>query len=152
MDRRIPRRTPAIIRKAFCGITAVLLMAGCLPAGAASGDSYVLDGSRRVPVPSVYEAHAAWQTFRTTGGEVLQLRSPQDLFISTQGYLYIVDTGNNRILRADDTGLVDRVYTGPADDPFKNPGGVFVVYPLNRTRIVLFIIHRYIIYVTSVKN
>lgn len=126
MDRRIPRRTPAIIRKAFCGITAVLLMAGCLPAGAASGDSYVLDGSRRVPVPSVYEAQAAWQTFRTTGGEVLQLRSPQDLFINAQGYLYIVDTGNNRILRADDTGLVDRVYTGPADDPFKNPGGVFV--------------------------
>lgn len=86
----------------------------------------MLDGSRRVPVPSVYEVETAWQTFRTPEGEVLQLYNPQDLFISTQGYLYIVDTGNNRILRSNAEGMVDRIYTGPEEDPFKNPGGVFV--------------------------
>lgn len=126
MNRRNPRQSAARIRKGLCALAAALLTAGCLPVSAASGDSYVLDGSRRVPVPSVYEVETAWQTFRTSEGEVLQLYNPQDLFISTQGYLYIVDTGNNRILRSNSEGMVDRIYTGPEEDPFKNPGGVFV--------------------------
>ena len=71
MNRRNPRQSAARIRKGLCALAAALLTAGCLPVSAASGDSYVLDGSRRVPVPSVYEVETAWQTFRTPEGEDL---------------------------------------------------------------------------------
>lgn len=54
------------------------------------------------------------------------LSTPQDLFVSEEGELYIADTGNNRIIRTDSKGEVIGVYTNDAQKPFNGPKGVFV--------------------------
>ncbi len=95
------------------------------PAFAAS-DSYVLDGSRRIAVPAIYEFDEAFQTFSDASGNKISLNSPQDLFINKQGYLFIVDTGNNRVIKLDGEGNVCAVFDNAEHGAFKNPQGIFV--------------------------
>ncbi|MBQ7726800.1 MAG: hypothetical protein IJT66_06620, partial [Clostridia bacterium] len=64
----------------------------------ASSASYVLDGSQRVAVPALYEFDEAYQSFAHPGKDDITLNSPQDLFINAQGFLFVADTGNNRIV------------------------------------------------------
>ncbi|MBQ8494170.1 MAG: hypothetical protein IJ465_00225 [Clostridia bacterium] len=56
----------------------------------------------------------------------VNLSTPQDLFVSPSGELYIADTGNNRILRMSNTGELLQIYKNEAQQPFNGPKGVFV--------------------------
>ena len=56
----------------------------------------------------------------------VKLSTPQDLFISGKGELFIADTGNNRILRMDARGQLLATYTVAGDKAFSSPKGVFV--------------------------
>ena len=56
----------------------------------------------------------------------VKLSTPQDLFISGKGELFIADTGNNRILRMDALGQLLATYTVAGDKAFSSPKGVFV--------------------------
>ena len=53
------------------------------------------------------------------------LNNPNDLFINEQGYMFIADTGNNRIVKMTLDGVLLGVFTGPKDSPLKTPNGVF---------------------------
>lgn len=54
------------------------------------------------------------------------LSTPQDLFVSDAGELYIADTGNNRIIRLSNRGEVIGIYTNETQKAFNGPRGVFV--------------------------
>ncbi len=56
----------------------------------------------------------------------LHLSTPQDLFVSPAGELFVADTGNNRILRLSTTGELLQIYKNEAQKPFNGPKGVFV--------------------------
>lgn len=53
------------------------------------------------------------------------LSSPQDIFIDTRDEIYIVDTGNNRVVHLDQTGQPVRMIEIP-ESPLDKPHGVYV--------------------------
>lgn len=92
----------------------------------ASSDSYVLDGLQRIPAPALYEKDAIFQTFEDANGNVIELSKPQDLYISSQGNIFIVDSGNHRIVKTDKTGKVLNIFGSGDEKGFNNPQGIFV--------------------------
>lgn len=91
-------------------------------------DSYTYDYyGRVVPSPDPYTPS------RIINGESLgigKLSGPKDIFVSQQSDIYIVDTGNNRIIVTDRHWNLLRVINGFHHngelDTFNNPGGIFV--------------------------
>lgn len=57
--------------------------------------------------------------------EYSPLSQPQDLFIDHNDEIYIVDTGNNRIVHLDENGELIRILDVP-EDPLNQPAGIFV--------------------------
>lgn len=53
------------------------------------------------------------------------LRNPKDIFIDVKNEVYIVDTGNNRIVHMTETGQLLRYITLP-ESPLNKPEGIFV--------------------------
>lgn len=53
------------------------------------------------------------------------LRNPKDIFIDVKNEVYIVDTGNNRIVHMTETGQLLRYMTLP-ESPLNKPEGIFV--------------------------
>jgi len=90
--------------------------------------SYVFDAwGTAVPTPEPY------MPVKTVYGNDLGIgnfRNAQDLFVAPDGTLYIVDTGNNRIVATDaDFNVLavhDRFEFAGETHTFKNPKGVFV--------------------------
>lgn len=92
----------------------------------ATGGSYVLDGIERVAIPSVYEKEDVYQSFYDENGEPVYLSKPQDMIISKKGNLFVVDSGNNRILKLDPQGKLLAVFKGEGEQALNNPQGIFV--------------------------
>ncbi|OXS52827.1 nuclease PIN [Cohnella sp. CIP 111063] len=57
--------------------------------------------------------------------KISPLSQPQDLFIDSRDQIYIVDTGNNRIVHLDKDGSLIRLLE-PKDNPLRRPQGVYV--------------------------
>ena len=87
-----------------------------------SGDFIVYDG-KRIPTPLSYNQN---ETIFQFGEGVGGLKEPEQIFIDEEDKLYIVDSGNNRIIKLDRFRNVEGIYTGPDDKPFKTPKGIFV--------------------------
>lgn len=84
---------------------------------------YVLEEGRPVPIPKTYEVKQVIFDLGEKGGF---LNQPEDLFIDKRGFLYVADTGNNRIVKLTTEGKTIDSFTGPADKPLKNPSGIYV--------------------------
>ncbi|MBO9609685.1 MAG: hypothetical protein J7639_27260 [Paenibacillaceae bacterium] len=91
---------------------------------AASPDYIVADGER-IPIPTTYLYAKTIYNAGALGGESGYFKEPQDLFINAQGYLYVADTGNNRIVKLSADGKMAGVYRGAADRPLQSPSGIF---------------------------
>ena len=69
-------------------------------------------------------------TFDGSAFNTTPLKGPQDLFCDTNGYLYIADTGNNRILKIDKNYSLVHEYKSfiknGAEDGFDTPSGLYV--------------------------
>lgn len=86
---------------------------------------YTLDlstESYRIPIPKAYIYKKSIAAFPGVGN----INNAQDLFIDSEDNLFIADSGNNRIIKADLNGNALGVFTGPEDKPFNNPQGIFV--------------------------
>lgn len=57
-------------------------------------------------------------------------KSPNDMFVTEDGYVYVLDSGNKRIIVTDDEWNVIRIISAfdnaGREDTFNNPGGLFV--------------------------
>jgi hypothetical protein len=57
-------------------------------------------------------------------------KDPNDMYVTEDGFIYILDSGNNRIISTDSEWNVIRIITtfdnAGKSDTFKNPGGIFV--------------------------
>ena len=93
---------------------------------AAGSDNYVTgDNNHRQPIPTSY---IVAKTLNNIGGyedKNQYFNNPQDLFIDKQDNVYIVDTGNNRIVKLNSKYETVNVFYGP-DKAFRNPQGIFV--------------------------
>lgn len=85
-------------------------------------EDHVVDNDQHVPIPETYTFKKVLINLDGAGS----LKSPEDLFLDSKGYLYVADAGNNRILKMDKNGKVLDIIKGPKDKPFNNPSGVFV--------------------------
>lgn len=111
-----------------CFVIVVILSTTAQPVYAASlsESDYVTVDSHRIPIPKTYEVESVINNIGQLEDQSPFLKEPQDLYISKAGYLYIADTGNNRVVKATAMGKVVNIYTGPAGKGFKAPEGVFV--------------------------
>ncbi|MEZ0537444.1 hypothetical protein ACAG39_09370 [Caldicellulosiruptoraceae bacterium PP1] len=84
---------------------------------------YILDKQlRKIPIPISYVTEKVIDNF----GKDINLNNPQDIFIDSKNNLYIVDTGNNRIVKLSGNGDLLGVFTGPDNSPLSEPNGIYV--------------------------
>jgi len=77
---------------------------------------------KKMSIPLAYTCEKVFMYFGKAGG----LNEPQDLFIDKKQNIYVVDTGNNRILKITREGELLGVYSGPEDNPLSEPNGIYV--------------------------
>lgn len=120
--KRIVCLTKSIISSAL--ITAVLLLsAGGEVQAAGNGVSLVANEEGHFDsIPSVYDVEATYKNL----GEYGTLNHAEDLFVDNNDNLYVVDTGNNRILKLSMEGEVLAEYKEGYGAAFKGPKGVYV--------------------------
>lgn len=120
-------------------ITCLLLLLCLLPAGALANDSLPYDSYNYdywnnilyTPAPYVPDGSISGASLLWNGKPLGAFRSPQDLCVSSDGQIYVADTGNNRIVVIDqDLKTVLQVIDGfEADgkaESFSSPNGVAV--------------------------
>lgn len=73
-------------------------------------------------IPTVYDVEATYKNL----GDYGTLNHAEDMFVDKDDQLYVVDTGNNRILKMSYEGEVIAEYTEGYGLPFKNPKGIYV--------------------------
>ncbi len=110
-------------------IASVLIMAvffvsvGTVAEAKGSGVSLVADEEGRFDsIPTVYDVEATYKNL----GDYGTLNHAEDLFVDGEDNLYVVDTGNNRVLKISFDGQVLGEYTEGYGLAFKGPKGVYV--------------------------
>lgn len=80
-----------------------------------------------VPLPAPFLPDRA-VTGSTLG--VGEFRQPNDIFVTNDGYIYILDSGNGRIIATDSDWnvlrIIDSFDNNGTEDTFGNPNGIFV--------------------------
>lgn len=112
----------------FTILMMLLSVMGTTVSAAAPYDSYLYGENDHI-YPAT-PAAVPGDTFDGSAFGTTPLKSPQDLFCDTNGYLYIADTGNNRILKIDKTYSLVKEYktfeNNGKTDSFDSPNGLYV--------------------------
>ena len=104
-------------------LSALLLSSLCVDSVQAAGVSVVVDSEKSlVDIPAVYEVETVYKNL----GDYGFLNHAEDLFIDKEDNLYVVDSGNNRVLKLSPEGIVTEEYTQGFGMALKNPKGVYV--------------------------
>ena len=109
-------------RIGVCLLAAVMLISTPITALAdyvTGNDSYSLT------VPKAYNSVKTINNIGEFEGEQIYFKDPQDLFVDEKDNLYIVDSGNNRVVKMNEELKTVGVYYGP-DKAFSKPEGIFV--------------------------
>lgn len=105
----------------FCALMVVLAGMPQITAQAAT-DNYTQDSNGRlIPIPAAYEVRTSIKNF----GEYGFLNRPEDIFVDREGFIYVADTGNNRVLKMNGAGEVVLEITEAVGKALKSPKGVF---------------------------
>ncbi|HOJ10108.1 MAG TPA: YIP1 family protein [Clostridiales bacterium] len=91
----------------------------------AESRDYILDGNERIPIPETYILKHVINRLENAGEEVKYFNDADDLFINKEGYLFVADTGNNRIVKLTADGRLVAVFKGSENKPFNSPMGVY---------------------------
>lgn len=94
--------------------------------GYESYDSYVVIDNRKVVIPETYTIYKVINSFEVSDGESPFFQNPLDICIDQKGFIYVADTGNNRIVKLNQDGQVENIFKGPDSLPFRSPEGIFV--------------------------
>lgn len=84
------------------------------------------NSSYRLPVPKAYRVTGSISNTGSFETDNQFFKDPQDIFIDKQDNVYIVDTGNSRIVKLNSRLETEQIFYGPEDKPFQVPEGVFV--------------------------
>jgi len=91
----------------------------------AESRDYMVEDNKQVPIPETY----LFKTVINNVGNKMEpdyLSRPEDLFINEQGYIFVVDTGNNRVLKLTKDGKFLNCFTGQDKKPLSSPKGIYV--------------------------
>lgn len=80
-----------------------------------SADNYI-------PIPAVYEVYRTIKNL----GDAGFMSHPEDIFVGSDGLLYVADTDNNRVLVLTRDGGIVNIITEACGAALKKPRGVFV--------------------------
>ncbi len=117
------------MKKMITVLVAVLLCVfTALPVGAATYTSYTYNSkSKAVKSPMPYTAVSQFGGIDIGVGD---LKEPSDIYSDYQGYIYIADSGNNRIIKLNPdltlNMVIDKFQDGYFEGSFSNPSGIFV--------------------------
>lgn len=104
----------------------ILISSNCQAVYAAQSTSYVTgDDNYRQPVPECYVVSEVINNIGSYEDKKTEFKKPQDLFIDDYDNIYVVDSGNHRIVKMNSNYETVAIYYGP-DKPFKSPQGIFV--------------------------
>ncbi len=110
-------------RIALCCMMVILITNLIGTTASANSNNYTVDTSGKlIPIPAAYEVKASIKNFDEYGF----LSHPEDIFIDKDGYIYVADTGNNRVLKINQQGEVLLEIKEVSDKALKTPKGVFV--------------------------
>ncbi|MHB8962920.1 MAG: YIP1 family protein [Saccharofermentanales bacterium] len=116
------------MKRVFLAISMVLIifmsMSSPILAIDLEGTAYVIENTRKVPIPDVYEVVSVIDYLGSGYGS---LNSPDDLFITGDDVMYVADTGNNRIVKMQTDGKILGQFMAEDADGFNAPKGVFVM-------------------------
>lgn len=108
----------------LAGITCMLSVSQT--AMAAVSDNYVTgDNNYRQPVPQSYNVVRTINNIGDYEDKMQYFSNPQDLFVDHNDDIYVVDTGNNRVVKMNSNYETVNVFYGP-DKAFKSPQGIYV--------------------------
>ncbi len=112
----------SILRASFAICAAILFTVLSAVTAKAAGVSFTVDTEgATVIIPTTYEVETTIKYL----GDYGFLNYPQHLYIHND-FLYVADTGNNRILKMTLEGEVLMEYTSAYGVNFKNPKGIFI--------------------------
>lgn len=112
------------MKRLFCISLAAFTLV-LAPLNALAYEYYTIDrNGRTVPTTKTYVHEYNISVFNDE--ESRNLLQPSDLFIDGKDNMYIVDTGNDRVLKTDLMGNIIKIYGKDEAYGFKKPGGVFV--------------------------
>ena len=93
---------------------------------AAGTDNYVTgNDSYRQPVPQCYNVVRTINNIGDYEDDKRYFMNPQDLFVDNKDNIYVVDSGNKRIVKMNSNYETVGIFYGP-DKAFKQPQGIFV--------------------------
>ena len=112
------------MKKLLCFLM-ILGMLGGFSATAASYFSYIYNTEEQpVSSPLAVEPYC---TISGSSAGITDFNSPQDIFITDEGTMYVADTGNNRIVILDSDGTFLREVAG-----FQNSGESGYIFSASR--------------------
>lgn len=102
----------------------------CLPfnitAFASAVSAYTINDGIEVPIPEPYKALESVNLIKGIDAERAYFKLPTDIFLFDDKFLFIADTGNNRIVQITLDGTFVKEYTQAGGKALKGPQGVFV--------------------------
>ncbi|NMA94992.1 MAG: tetratricopeptide repeat protein [Clostridiales bacterium] len=116
-----------MLRKVLVIICIIVLITGML-SGKADAESrdYTLDGMDRVPIPVTYSLKKVINNVIADNGDRIYFESAEEICIDRSGYVYVVDTGNNRVVKMTKDGELIDIFKEAGEKSLKGPRGIFV--------------------------
>jgi len=119
-------KIPKKIMLVFTIIMVSVIIINIATVDVSASHHYILDSKDpkiKIPLPLTYEVKTV---IHDLGEEVGYMKEPEDIFVSDDGIIYVVDTGNNRIIKMKSDGKVIGVFDASDNKGLLNPKGIFV--------------------------
>ena len=87
---------------------------------------YILDYSYDIPYQVIPKSYNHIKTLFYLGDEYATMSRPSDIFIDNDDKLFVVDSGNNRIIKFDQAMNVEKIFGNDNDVYLNDPQGVYV--------------------------
>jgi tetratricopeptide (TPR) repeat protein len=89
-------------------------------------DYVTANSSFRMPIPKAYNVVGSINNIGEYEDKRIFFKDPQDIFIDENDYIYVLDSGNSRVVVLDPDLKTVAVHYSPDDMDFNSPQGVFV--------------------------
>ncbi|WP_372662505.1 SMP-30/gluconolactonase/LRE family protein [Cohnella sp.] len=121
------KKVKVYILVALCGLLGVSIGGNAVYADESGGSYNYSARGNPVASPSAYQATTLWTGEKLGVGA---FKEPADLHVTADKHLYVMDSGNNRIVVLDEqfklVGTIDSFNREGQADTFNNPQGLFV--------------------------